>query len=350
MMMNLRAPFVVLCRRIRHMSSLCVLIITCVIITCVLAICAQAAVAQNQSASAARPQVTGNSSPKDERYRIGPGDVIDVTVFGKPQFSRQGVKVDTRGMIRMPLVKQEIMAACHTEDELASDITEHLKEYIREPEVIVQIKEYLAEPVAVIGAVRSPSRFQLQRRATLLEMLTLVNGPAENAGRTIQVVHQGSPVNCPSDAPTESMSDQVDYYKLSETMRGDANANPYVRAGDVVSIAKADEIYVVGNVVRPASIALNESITVTRAIAMAGGTLPDTKRSEIRIVRQAPGSTQKQELVVNLDSINRHQSEDVIMMPNDIIEVPTSAGKRFLRSLLGAVVPSVAQLPVRVVP
>jgi hypothetical protein len=83
---------------------------------------------------------------------------------------------------------------------------------------------------------------------------------------------------------------------------------------------------------------------------MAGGTLPDSKRSEIHIIRQAAGSTEKQELIVSLEAINRHQSEDVVMMPNDIIEVPTSAGKRFLRSLLGAVVPSVAQLPVRVVP
>lgn len=306
-------------------------------------------------AEATAAQVLRSPALADDRYRIGPGDVIDVTVFGKPQFSRQGVKVDARGMIRMPLVKQEIMAACRTEDELAAEITNLLKEYIREPEVIVQIKEYLAEPVAVIGAVRSPSRFQLQRRARLLEILTLVNGPAENAGRTIQVVHQGSPVKCSAphtDAinDVESMADQVDYYKLAETLRGDEKANPYVRAGDVISIAKADEVYVIGNVVRPSSIPLNETITVSRAIAMAGGTLPDSKRSEIHIIRQSSGTTQKQEILVNLDLINRHQSEDVVMMPNDIVEVPTSAGKRFLRSLLGAVVPGVAQLPVRVVP
>jgi len=307
--------------------------------------------AQTTNASVTPSQTVRSSAPGDDRYRIGPGDVVDVTVFGKPQFSRQGVKIDARGMMRMPLVKQEIMAACHTEDELASDITALLKEYIREPEVIVQIKEYLAEPVAVIGSVRTPSRFQLQRRARLLEMLTLVNGPADNAGRTIQVVHQGSPVNCSSaNAETDSMADQVDYFQVSETLRGEEKANPYVRAGDVISIVKADEVYVIGNVVRPASIALNQPLTVTRAIAMAGGTLPDSKRNEIHIIRQAAGSTEKQEMIVNLEAINRHQSEDVVMMANDIVEVPTSAGKRFLRSLLGAVVPSVAQLPVRVVP
>ena len=306
--------------------------------------------AQTPNASVTASQAVRSSATGDDRYRMGPGDIIDVTVFGKPQFSRQGVKIDARGMMRMPLVKQEIMAACRTEDELAAEITTLLKEYIREPEVIVQIKEYLAEPVAVIGSVRTPSRFQLQRRARLVEMLTLVNGPADNAGRTIQVVHQGSPVSCAANAQTESAADSIDYFQLSETLRGEERANPYVRAGDVISIPKADEIYVIGNVGRPSPIPLNQTMTVSRAIAIAGGTLPDSKRSEIHISRQASGSTQKNDMVVNLDSINRHQSEDVVLMPNDIVEVPTSGGKRLLHSLLGAVVPSVAQLPVRVVP
>ena len=347
--MNLHAPLSVeSALHIRHRAS--VIALTFAVLLAFHAI----ASAQPQTASVPSPQGVRAAASTDDRYRIGPGDIIDVTVFGKPQFNRQGVKVDGRGMIRMPLVKQEIMAACRTEDELAAEITTLLKEYIREPEVIVQIKEYLAEPIAVIGAVRTPSRFQLQRRARLLEMLTLVNGPADNAGRTIQVVHQGSPVNCSGNNPggpaTESMADQVDYFQLSETLRGEEKANPYVRAGDVISIAKAEEIYVIGNVLKPSSIPLNQPLTLSRAIAMVGGTLPDTKRGAIRIIRQLPGSTEKQELTVNLDSINKRQSEDVVMMANDIVEVPTSGGKRFLRSLLGAVVPGVAQLPVRVVP
>jgi polysaccharide export outer membrane protein len=308
--------------------------------------------AQVPSASAS-PSLR-SASLTDERYRIGPGDVLDVTVFGKPQFNRLGVKVDPRGMIRMPLVKEEIMAACRTEDELALEIVKQLKEYVLTPEVIVQIKEYLAEPVAVIGSVRTPSRFQLQRRARLLELITFVNGPADTAGSTIQIVHSGTPLICEkgksnSNEEAQSLVSQIDYYKLSETLRGEDKANPYVRAGDVISIAKADEIYVIGNVVRPLSIPFNEPLTVSRAIAIAGGTLPDSKRNEIHIIRQLPGA-EKKEIVVNLDAINRHKGEDVVMLANDIVEVPASGGKRFLRSLLGAVGPSVAQMPVRVIP
>jgi protein involved in polysaccharide export with SLBB domain len=107
---------------------------------------------------------------------------------------------------------------------------------------------------------------------------------------------------------------------------------------------------VIGNVIRPTSIALTDTMTVTRAIAMAGGPALDTKKSEIQIVRQTPGSTEKKEIVVNLDAINHHKAEDVVLMANDIVDVPASGGKRLFRSLVGAVVPTVAQLPIRVIP
>jgi polysaccharide export outer membrane protein len=256
----------------------------------------------------------------------------------------------------MPLVKEEIEAACHTEEELEANITVLLKEFIREPQVTVQIKEYLAEPVAVLGAVRAPSRFQLQRRVRLLEILTFVNGPADNAGRTIQVVHTGSRAECEQpiqggqQGSDETLASQIDYYKLSDTLRGEEQSNPYLRAGDVVSIPVADQVFVIGNVIHPTAIALTEPMTVSRAIAMAGGTAIDTKKNAIQIVRQIAGTTDKKEIVVDLDAINKHQAEDIVLVANDIVDVPASGGKRFLRSLMGAVVPSVGQLPVRVIP
>lgn len=308
------------------------------------------------SSAPAKATVEGDAS--DRRYRIGPGDVLDVKVFNKPQFTRDGVKVDPRGRIRMPLIKQEIEAACHTEEELEATITELLKEFIREPQVTVQIKEYLAEPVAVLGAVRAPSRFQLQRRVSLLEILTYVNGPADNAGRTIQVVHTGARACEPQGQPgkqgqqgsDENVASQIDYYKLSDTLRGEEKSNPYLRAGDVVSIPVADQVFVIGNVIHPTAIALTEPMTVSRAIAMAGGTAIDTKKNAIQIIRQIPGTTDKQEIVVDLEAINKHKAEDVVLLANDIVDVPASGGKRFLRSLMGAVVPSVGSLPVRVIP
>ena len=99
--------------------------------------------------------------------------------------------------------------------------------------------------------------------------------------------------------------------------------------------------------IRPSTIALTEEITISRAIAIAGGTAPDTKKTEIHIVRQTPGG--KKEIVVDLDAITRHKAEDVLLVANDIVDVPTSSGKRLIRTLLGSVIPSVATLPTRVI-
>ena len=69
-----------------------------------------------------------------------------------------------------------------------------------------------------------------------------------------------------------------------------------------------------------------------------------------RIVRQDPGTSTSKEIMVDLSAIEKKQAEDIALLPNDIVDVPISGGKSFIRSLLGSVAPSVAQLPVRVIP
>ena len=311
---------------------------------------AQTPVANNSITATAKASAATRSS---EHYRIGPGDVLDVRVFNKPQFSRDGVRVDGRGMIRMPFIDGEIQAACMTEQQLADDIGTRYVDYLRSPQVDVFIREFQSQPVAVLGAVRAPSRFQLQRRVRLLELLSFAGGPTENAGRTIQIVHTTTSAAC-NDAgrleTNETEASALDNYKLDETLNGADEANPFVRPGDVVSIAEADQAYVVGNVLRPSAIPLKESITVSRAIAMSGGLMPDTKTDRVRIVRQPPGSAAKTEIFVDLKAIDRRNAEDVVLQAGDIVDVPVSGSKRLLRSLIGAVVPSIAQLPTRVIP
>jgi len=77
-------------------------------------ICGLAASAQPQNSAAAQD---------GERYRIGPGDVLDIRIYNRPQLSRDTVRVEGNGMIRMPLIEGEIQAACKTEGELAKEIS-----------------------------------------------------------------------------------------------------------------------------------------------------------------------------------------------------------------------------------
>jgi polysaccharide export outer membrane protein len=294
-----------------------------------------------------------SAASSDDRYRMGPGDILDIRVFNRPLLSREAVRIDGRGVIRMPLIEGDIHAACLTEAELAEEIATRYLKYLRNPQIAVFVKEFQSQPVAVIGAVNSPGRFKLQRQVKLLELLTFANGPADRAGQTLQIIHSGDLSLCEKTAtanPDDVVASSFDSYKLSDTLRGEDRANPYVRPGDIISLPDADQIYVVGNVYQPKAIALKEPITVSRAIAMAGGEQRDTKRDRVRIVRQLPGSTTKHEIYVDLKAIEKRQGEDVALQPNDIVDVPTSAGKSLLRSLMGTVVPMVSQLPTRVIP
>jgi len=322
-----------------------------------LAVSLRVVLAQQPTTSALAPTTPKNAadssvSQTDERYRIGPGDVIEVRVFNRPQLSREAVRVDGRGMIRMPLIEDEIQAACQTESELAREIATRYLKYQKNPQVDVFVREFNSQPVAVIGAVNQPGRFQLQRRVRLLELLTFVGGPSERAGRSIQVVHTAPASFCERSATTAS--DQVAgadlvFYSLSDALKGDSQSNPYVQPGDIITLPEAEQVFVVGNVLRPAPIALKEPLTVTRAIAMAGGTMPDTKSERVRIIRQLPGSTTKTELFVDLKAIDKRQAADLALQAGDIVDVPTSGGKRLLRSLLGTIVPTATQLPVQVI-
>lgn len=290
------------------------------------------------------------TSQPDDRYRIGPGDILDIRIFNRPNLSREAVRVEGNGMIRMPLIDTEIQAACRTEGELAADIASRYTKFYKKPQVDVFIKEYHSKQVAVIGAVNEQSRFELQRRIRLLELLTYAKGPSPKAGQTINVVHAPPALICQKGTANEDSSAAFASYRLSETMQGDPRANPFIEPGDIITLPEADQVYVVGNVFTPLSIPLKEPITLSRAVAMAGGVKQDTKKDKIRIVRQEPGTATKRELIVDLSAIEKKRAEDVALLPNDIIDVPLSGGKSFIRSLLGTVAPTVASLPVRVIP
>jgi len=323
-------------------------VLICSLVTCY----GQPSTTLSESASkAAQTNGSASNSSNDTRYRIGPGDVLEVRVARAPELSRDAVRVDQGGNIRMPMLENDIPAACLTEAELAQSIGKLYRKYKNNPHVDVFVKEFQSQPVAVIGAVKAPAQFKLQRQVRLLELISLVGGPTDAAGQTIQIVHAEGTLSCNQPAAV-SITDAGAFstYKLEETLHGTPEANPYVRPGDIVQVPQADQIFVLGNVLKPSAIPLKEPLTVSRAIAIAGGTAPSTKKDKIKIIRQLPGSTQKQEISVNLSAIEKNRAEDIALLPNDVVHVPISGTKSLLRSLLATVVPTLGQLPVRVIP
>ena len=273
--------------------------------------------------------------------------MLDIRVFNRPNLTREAVRVDARGTIRMPMIEGELQAVCRTENELAEEITTRYLKYQRNPHVDVFVKEYVSKPVTITGAVAKPGPFQLQRRVRLLELLSLAGGTTERAGGRLLITRNAEAPTCSVGAvePTTPLLS----YSLSETIKGEEKSNPYLRPGDIITVQEADQVYVVGNVFRPLTIPLKETISVSRAIAMAGGTMPDSKSDRVRIIRQIPGSLTKTEIYIDLKAIDKRGAEDVALQANDIVDVPTSTGKRVLRTLLSTIAPSVAQFPLRAI-
>src|SRR6185295_10809601 len=185
--------------------------------------------------------------PDEARYRIGPGDVLEIRIYNRPTLSRDGVRVEGNGKFRMPLIDSDIQAACKTEGELSKEISTLYARFYKNLQVDVFIKEYHSNQVAIIGAVNDQSLFELQRRIRLLELLTYAKGPSPRAGQTINIVHSTASSPCKKDDDADASS-AFTSYKLSDVLQGDPKSNPYLEAGDIVTLPEADQVYVVGNV------------------------------------------------------------------------------------------------------
>lgn len=319
-----------------------------------------------QPAAASSPAAAARPASPGDQYRIGPKDILTIRVVAPdiiPQFSSDAMEVNECGFIPLLSVqnetKNEILAAGLTTNELQEQLRKFYTKYKRNPQVVVKVKEYNSQPVAINGAVVKPGQFQLRRPVRLLELVQFyAGGPTDKAGGRIQIARMPAYGMCEAQNVSSSSVSVVDdtaptflVLNLSDTLKGIEGSNPYLQPGDVITLPEAREAYVIGNVLRPGPVVLKEdNLTVSRAIAMAGGTMPDSKKDKVRIIRQEQGGTTRREIIVNLSAIDKHESEDVALLPNDIVEVPTSSGRRFLRSLVGAIVPAVGQLPVRVIP
>lgn len=322
--------------------------------------------AQQPQEKATSTGVTADSASQtaqDDRdqYRIGPGDQLSINFFGKAQLSREE-RVDTRGMIRMPLIDEDISAACRTENELADEIARMYRDrqLLKNPAVSVSVKDFQSQPVAVMGSVNSPGRFILRRRVRLRELLVFhAGGPSAKAGRKIQVLSTAPANSCEGstnhavavNTSARDADDSVVTYDLKELLEGNEEMNPFVQQGDIINVPAAEEAIIVGNVVRPAAVPIVEPLTLARAIALVGGTLPNSKKDKIRITRQIPGSVATTEFLVDMKASDKTKGEDFLLKGGDIVEVSTKTGlQNILKNLATSIVPMTSRLPVRIIP
>ena len=291
----------------------------------------------------------GQSSALDiqgiKSYLLGPGDVVDVRVFGQPELSSQ-VQVDSDGNISsLPFLDKPIAAKCRTDKDVQKDITLAYAKFINNPQVSVRISERNSrQPATVFGAVRQPTRVEMKRKVRLNELMAVSGGFTERAAGTIQILHT-EPLMCPepgeeADAkPIDGTRIPLQIFTISDLRSGKIEANPVIRPGDYVLVTEAEPVYITGSVNAPGGIYLRDQLMLSRALAMVGGARKEAKLSEVRIFRQIPGSANQEVIVVDVAAIKKNQKPDVLLQAYDVIEVPEAgmfSSSRIASTLMGA--------------
>ncbi|MEO6656209.1 MAG: SLBB domain-containing protein [Pyrinomonadaceae bacterium] len=284
--------------------------------------------------------LVATATEKNDRYRIGFQDVLNIQVFQHPDLS-QTVPVSPNGTIVLFRLDRPVIAVCKTEFELATEIAgAYKKKFIRDPQVNVVVAEQKSQSVAVIGAVEKPGNFYVNRRIHLLEMLAMAGGPNRDAGTRLLIARTGSTSNCKeSGDPAETDQVEVFGFKVRDIQEGKQTF--WMQPGDVVSVLDADIIYVYGNVNRQGSYKVREPITLTQAIVSAEGLKPTANKSKVRILRQKQSSVDREELVFDINQIDKGKIKDPYLEPNDIVAVSEDRTKSILLGLANSIKSSV---------
>ncbi|MEP6947042.1 MAG: SLBB domain-containing protein [Acidobacteriota bacterium] len=284
----------------------------------------------------------------DDRYLIGFQDVLDVQIFRHPELNLR-VTVNPNGKIYLNRLDEPLVAVCKTERQLANDIIAAYKvKYLRDPQVTVTIAEQKSQSLSVIGSVEKPGSYFVGRKVHLLELLAMAGGPNKDAGTRIFVLRTGNSSKCrnPAAGPAENEETALLSFKLRDIQEGKKMF--WMQPGDVVSVLDADIVYVYGNVQRQGEIKIREPITLTQAIASASGLKSATKMDRVRILRQKSDSLDREELVFNLNDIDKGKVRDPYLEPNDIVAVSQDSAKNILIGVGNVIKGSAGALLLRV--
>jgi polysaccharide export outer membrane protein len=300
----------------------------------------------------------------DQDYRIGPRDVIEVRIEDATELSNT-YQVNADGTFLMPYLKR-VKAQDKTPEELAKFIADSLRvRYLKDPQVLVVVKQYYSHTFFIQGSVRKPGVYQMEGHPSLLNLVTVAGGLAENHGSTAFIIHQvkkkkseaaadpgaTSPVSAKSDQTGATAEEEPELtlrtVNISGLLKGRFEQNTNVEPGDIVNIPQADVFFVAGEVNAPGSFPLSDGTTLRQAIALSQGTTFNAAVGNGVIFRQDVATGKRQEIPVDIGAVMKGRKEDVPILANDIVIVPNSRAKTVGNSILKAFGMGAAQRGIR---
>jgi polysaccharide biosynthesis/export protein len=220
--------------------------------------------------------------PQVDEYRIGPNDVLNILVLEHEELSSirdynkgiVGTVVKKDGYIYVPIIGK-VKAAGYTVQEFQEVLQNHLKNFVMNPELSVDVLRYESQKFYVLGFVKEPGAFPVNGNTRLLEAIGLAKGvlPEGSLDRAYVIRNRALlPI---------SLADLL--------LRGDTSRNIYMQDGDLVYVpsAKDQKVYVLGEVRAPGAVPIESGrLSLAQALAEVGGLLPiEARKRSIKLVR-----------------------------------------------------------------
>jgi polysaccharide export outer membrane protein len=176
------------------------------------------------------------SDPNSKAYKIGPRDVLEVTVFKVPDLSKV-VQVSEAGTISYPLIG-EVQAGGRTAREVEQDLTKSLgAKYLQKPQISVFVKEYNSQRITMEGAVKKPGVYPIAGGMSLLQATAIAGGFDMNADETVLLIRQANGKRSAAK------------FDVSQIRVGKAE-DPQLEAGDVIIAPTSDIKEGMNNILR----------------------------------------------------------------------------------------------------
>lgn len=295
----------------------------------------------------------------DEDYLIGPSDVVEIKIEDAPELS--GIyRLNAKGTLTLPIIGI-VTVQKKTTEQVSKEISDKLRGgYLMNPIVSVSVKQTNSRSFFIQGAVRSPGIYQIEGRPSLLKLITIAGGLADNYGSTAFIIREkkntdgatneksvdvaaaksedANPQKAESVSLTEEKKGEPEKdaengpeYELikaniNNLLKGNFEQNLIIQTGDIIHIPQSDVFFVAGEVKAPGTFPLKEGTTLRQAISLAQGTNYQGNLDRGIIFRDDP-SGKRQEIKVDIGAIMSGKKEDVTILPNDIVMVPNSQKK-----------------------
>lgn len=254
--------------------------------------------------------VASQTAYGDGEYRLGPGDVLRISVFGYPDMTLEAI-VSPDGTVSTAFDSVEVGGL--TLKEAVTTIRELYAEYIRDPKVSVNVKEYRTGRVKVLGGVMKPAiyTFPAYKALTAGEVIAMAGGFSDKAdSKTIYVIK-------------ENNQDSAMMVKSFHDLLVDKGEDPLLSDGDVVYVPEREGgVLVLGEVARPGQYPLVRDMKVMDAIAQAGGPKEGARVDRASLTRDVSGTREVMDIPLDKLLVTNNSQGNVLLQDGDMIYIP----------------------------